>query len=114
MAEPMAILKQLLIADRKQRAPQRRKHRQLIVRPLDGRERGAQRLDFRAIVKRPAAYQQMGNAARLERLDVQAASCPVPEADESAEQQADVTRLDRDEALCLAGLKAEGAVGAMS
>ena len=32
---------QLLVADREQRAAQRREHRQLVVRPLDRRERGA-------------------------------------------------------------------------
>ena len=76
MPELMAIFEQLLIADREQRSPQRRKHRQLIVWPLDGGERGAQRLDFAAIVKRPAADEQMRDAARFERAHVRAASCP--------------------------------------
>ena len=51
MVELMAILEQLLVANRKQRSPQRRKHRQLIVGPLDGRQRCPQRLDFAAIVE---------------------------------------------------------------
>ena len=94
MAELMAILEQLLIPDRKQCAPQRRKHRQLIVWPLDRRERGAQRLDFAAIVKRPAADEQMRDAARFERPDVRPRHV-LSETDEPAEQQADVPGLDR-------------------
>ena len=37
----MAILEQRLVVDREQRAPQRRKHRQLVVGPLDGGKRRA-------------------------------------------------------------------------
>ena len=42
---------ELLVADRKQGAPQRRKRLHLIVWPLDGRQRRAQRLNFAAIVE---------------------------------------------------------------
>ena len=104
MAELMAVFEQLLIPDREQCSPQRRKHRQLIVRPLDRRERGAQRFDFAAIVKRPAADEQMRDAARFERPHVRPRHV-VSEADEAAEQQADVPGLDRDEAFRSPGLK---------
>ena len=107
MPELMAILEQLLIPDRKQRPPQRRKHRQLIVWPLDRRERGAQRLDFAAVVKRPAADQQMLDAARFERAHVRPRHV-LSEADEPPEQQADVPGLDRNQMLFLAWLEADG------
>ena len=44
--------------------------------PFDRRERGPQRLDFAAVVERPAPDQQVGDARALRALDVQAASCP--------------------------------------
>ena len=69
-AEAMHPLEQRLVADREQRPAQRREHRQLVVRPLDRGERGADRLDLLAIVKRAAADQHVRDAARLERLDV--------------------------------------------
>ena len=112
MPELMAILEQLLIPDREQCSPQRRKHRQLIVWPLDRRERGAQRLDFAAVVKRPAADEQMRDAARFERPHVRPRHV-LSEADEPAEQQADVPGLDRDEVLFLARLEADGDRSAM-
>ena len=46
-----AVLQQRFVADREQRATERRKHGQLIVRPLDRRQRRAHRLDFLAAVK---------------------------------------------------------------
>ncbi len=104
-ADPMAILQQLFVADRKQRTPQRCKYRQLVFRPLDGGQRGAQGLDLRAIMKRAAAHQQMGNPARFERLDVGPRHVFL-EANEPAEQQADMARLNRHEVLRLAGPKA--------
>src|SRR5689334_11678689 len=100
MAEPIAILEQLFVADRKQGSPQRRKHRQLIVWPLDGCQRGAQRLDFSAVVERPAAHKQMRDAARLERANVRPRHV-LPEADEPAEQQTNMPRLNRHQMLLL-------------
>ena len=85
----MRPLEQLLVADREQRAAQRREHRQLVVRPLDRGERGADRLDLLAIVERLAADQQVRDAARLERLDVRPRDV-LAEADETPEQDADV------------------------
>ena len=89
------VLEQLFVADREQRAAQRREHRQLIVRPLDRHQRGPQRLDLVAIVKRLAADEQVLHAARLERFDVGARDV-LAEAHEAAEQDADVTRLQRN------------------
>ena len=63
-------VEQLLVADREQRAAQRREHRQLVVGPLDRRQRRAQRLDLLALVEALAADEQVRHAARLERLDV--------------------------------------------
>ena len=65
-----AELEQMLVVDREERALQRREHRQLVVRPLDGGQRRADRLDLFASVKRLAADEQMRNAARLDRVDV--------------------------------------------
>ena len=54
-------------------------------------------------MKRLAADQQVRDAARFERLDVGARDV-LAEADEAAEQQADVPRLDRRAALGAVGL----------
>src|SRR5262245_19761769 len=51
-------------------------------------------------MKRPAAHQQMGDAARFKRLDVGPGHVFL-EADEATEQQADMTRLNRHEVLGL-------------
>src|SRR5581483_7425513 len=69
-AERVAVLQQLFVADREQRAAQDREHRQLVFRPFDGRQGGAQRFDLGAVVKRAAADEQMRDAARFESLDV--------------------------------------------
>ncbi len=93
--EMMRPLEQLLVADREERAAQRRKHRQLVVGPLDRRERGAQRLDLLALVERAAADEHVRDAARLERLDVGARDVGLP-AHEAPEEQADVLGRDLD------------------
>ena len=61
---------QHVVAEREQRAAQRAEDRQLVVRPLDRGERGAQRLDLLALVEALAADEQVRQAARLERLHV--------------------------------------------
>ena len=94
-AEALLPLQQLLVADREQRAPQRREHRQLVVRPLDRGQRRADRLDLLAIVERLAADQHVMHAARLERADVGLRHV-LAEAEEAPEQDADVARLDFD------------------
>src|SRR5687768_18040930 len=86
-ADPMAIFQQLFVTDRKQRPAQSCKYRQLVFRPFDGGKRGAQRLDLRAIMKRAATDQQMGNPARFESFDVRPRHVLLV-ADEAAEQQA--------------------------
>ena len=88
-ARERVILEQLFFADREQRTAQRRKHRQLVFGPLDRGQRGANRIDFLALVERLAADQQVRHAARFERLDVVARDV-VAEMHEAAEQQADV------------------------
>ncbi len=67
------VLEQRFVADREERSSQRPEHRQLIVRPLEGGERRAHRLDLLALVERLAADEQMRDAARFERLHVRAA-----------------------------------------
>ena len=91
----MRPLEQLLVANREERASQRREHRQLVVRPLDRGQRGADGFDFLALVKRSAADEHVRDAARLERLDVGARDVGLP-AHETAEQKADVLRRDLD------------------
>ncbi len=94
-AEAVRPLEQLFVADREERSAQRRKHRQLIVGPLDRGERGAHRLDLFALVERAAADEHVRDAARLERLDVGPRDVGLP-ADEPPEQQADVLGRDLD------------------
>ena len=92
--EPLAVLHQLLVADGEQRPLERGVHRQLVVRPLHRRQRRAQALDFFAQVEGAAADQQMGDAARLQRLDVVTRDVLAPRG-EAPEQQAHVSRRDR-------------------
>ena len=91
-AEALLPLEQLLVADREQRAAQRREHRQLVVRPLDRGERRAEGLDFLAIVEGLAADEHVLDAARLERADVRLRDV-LAETEEPPEQDADVARL---------------------
>ena len=88
-ARDRVILEQLLLADGEQRAVQRGIDRQLVLGPLDGGERGADGIDFLALVEGLAADQQVRNAARFERLDVLARDV-LAEVQEAPEQQADV------------------------
>src|SRR5687767_6197460 len=88
---PVPVLEQLLVANRKQRATQRREDRQLVIWPFDRRKRRAQRFDLLAPVKRAAADQQMVDAARFERVDVSARDVGT-ETDEAPEQQTHMSR----------------------
>ncbi len=88
------ILEQVRVANREKRPAQRREHRELIVRPLDRHQRGAERLNLFAVVKRLAAHEQVVDTARLERFDVLARDV-LTETHEPAEQDADVPRLER-------------------
>ena len=91
----VVVLEQLFVADREQRPAQRREYRQLIVRPLDGGQRRAQRLDLLTIVERLAADEEMGDSTRFERFHVRPGDV-FAVADKPAKQQADVPRLERD------------------
>src|SRR5262249_38691124 len=63
-------LEQVLVADGEQRRAKRRKHRHLIVGPLDRRERRANGLNLFTIVKRLAANEHVADTSCLERLHV--------------------------------------------
>ena len=71
-AEPVTKFEQVLVVDGEQRALQRGKHRQLIVRPLDGGQSRAHGFDLFAAVKRLAADEQMRDPARFDGVDVRA------------------------------------------
>ena len=83
------LREQLLFAEREERPAQRGEHRQRVVGPLDGGERGPQRVDLLAFVERLAADEQVRHAARLERLDIRSRHV-VLVVDETAEQEAHV------------------------
>src|ERR1043166_5923541 len=110
MTDAIAIFQHLLVANRKQRAPQGCKYRQLIFRPLDGRKGRTQSLDLCAIVKGAAADQQMWNSAGFESLDVGPRHVLL-ETDKSAEEQTDMARLNRHPMFRLARPKAERRCG---
>ena len=65
---PVPVLQELLVPDGEERPAQRCEDGQLVVRPLDGGQRGAQRLHLLAVVERASAHQQMTDAARLPAL----------------------------------------------
>src|SRR5204862_8240216 len=92
-ADTMLPFEQILAANREQRAAQRRKHRQLIVGPLDRGQGGAERFDFFAVVEGLAAYQDVMHAAGFERPDVGLRDV-FAETEEAPEQNTDVARLD--------------------
>src|SRR5690348_14826660 len=103
-AKLMTILHQVLIADREEGSAQGRKDRQLIFRPFDGGEGGAQDFDFGTIMKGATADKQMRNAARLECLDVWTGHIFLV-ADETAKQQTNMPSLNRHEVLRFTGSK---------
>ena len=92
-ADALAVREQRLVAEREERAAQRAVDRELVVRPLDRGERGAQALDLLALVERLAADQHVRDAARLERLDVRLRDVGAA-LREAPEQQAHVPRRD--------------------
>ena len=94
-AEVVAVLQQAVVAYGEQSAPQRRKYGQLVVGPLDRRQRRANRLDFLTIVEGLAAHQQVRDVACFEGLHVRPGDVLV-EAGEAAEQEAHVPRPDGD------------------
>src|SRR5512138_1283871 len=109
-AKLMTILQQFLIADREERSAQGRKDRQLIFRPFDGGEGGAQGFDLGTIMKGATAHKQMRNAAGLECLDVRAGHIFLV-ADETAKQHTDMPGLNWYEALRFTGPKTQCGAG---
>src|ERR1041385_7226116 len=100
-AEFIPIFQKLLVIYRKQRAPQCGKNGEFVFRPFNRSKSRADGFDFRAIVKRAAPDEQMRNAARFQSFDI--GPCHVlAKADEAAEQQTYVPRLDRHELFRLA------------
>src|SRR5262245_60468364 len=89
-----AKLEQMLVVNRKQRALERCKDRQLVVRPFDRGERRADRFDLFPPVKGFAADKQMRDAARFDGVYVRPRDV-FAEARESPKQNRDVTRRDR-------------------
>jgi len=94
-SDAIPVLEQQLVGHGEERAADRSEHRQLVVWPLDGGERGAHRLDLLACVEALAADEQVRHPARLERADVVARDV-APPAVEAPEQDADMAGGDRD------------------
>ena len=92
------VLEQLFVANREQRAAQRREHRQLVVRPFDGGESGADGLDLFTPVEGLSADEQVRNPARLDSLEIGMGDVLVV-AREPPEQHRNVPRLNRHAAL---------------
>src|SRR5262245_31308869 len=109
----LAIFQQLLVADRKQRTTQGRKYRQLVFGPLGGGQRSTQSLDLCAIVNRAATDQQMGNASSFKGFDVGPRHVLL-KTDEAAEQEADMTCLNRHQMFGLARPEAQRRRGCQS
>src|SRR6185436_2957920 len=89
----MSIQKEGFVVNREQCPLEGREHRQFILGPLDGGERRSHRVHFFAAVERLAADEQMGNAARLERVDICARDV-LAVMQEAAKQDADMSWLD--------------------
>ena len=83
-----------MVGEGEEAAAQRRIHRQLIVWPLDGAERDAQRIDLLALVKAAAAHQQVWHLPSLQGVDVGTRDVGAP-AGEPTEQDRHVSRLHR-------------------
>src|SRR5262245_26750373 len=94
-ADARAVLEQRLVAHREQWPAQGAIDGQLVIRPLDGGERGAQTLDLLPLMERLAADQHVRDAPRLERLDIRLGDVGAPLRD-AAKEQADVARRHRD------------------
>src|SRR4051812_608057 len=88
-------LEQLLIPDGKECPAQRREHRQFVVGPFDGGERGANALHLFAIVEGLAPDEHMRDAPRLESLQV-ALRHVFAETEKASKQDADVLGRDLD------------------
>ena len=92
--EAVPVCEERFVVDGEQRSAQGREDGELVIGPLDGGQRGAQRPHLFALVKRPAADQQVPNPARLERVDVGPRHVGAPTV-ETPEEQGDVPCIDR-------------------
>ena len=101
--EPVAELEQQLVVDREERSFERGEYRQLVVGPLDRGQRRANRLHLLAPVECLPADEQVRHPSRLDRVDVGPRHV-VAEADEAAEEDGDVARLQRHAHLAPVGL----------
>ena len=88
-------LEQRIVEHREEAAAQHGEDAELIVRPLDGAQRGAQRAHFLAAVEALRAHQQMRDAARFQAAHVFLRQVGA-EIGEAAEENADVLRADAD------------------
>ena len=91
----VAEFQQRVVEHGAQAAAQHGKDAQLVVGPLDGAQRGAQRPDLFAPVERFRPDQQVRDAARLQRAHILLRQVGA-EIREAAEENADVLRLDAD------------------
>ena len=82
-----------VVRQREEGPAQRREDGELVVGPLDGRERVPHGADLLALVERAAADEDVGDAPRLERAHVGAGEV-VAEALEALEEEAHVARVD--------------------
>ena len=84
-----------VVTECEERPPQRREHAELVVGPLDRRERVAKPEHLLARMKRFSADEDVRESARLEGADVGPGDV-LSEVCEPPKEQADVARLDRD------------------
>ena len=63
-------VEQRIVEHREEAAAQHREDAELVVRPFDGAQGGAQRADFLATMKTFRAHQQVGNAARFQAAHI--------------------------------------------
>src|SRR4030095_8707657 len=85
-AEPIGPVEQILVRDCEERTPQRREHRQLVIRPLDRGERGANRLNLFTLVEGASADEHVRDAACFERLEIWSRDVSLP-ADKAPESR---------------------------
>ena len=88
-----SIAQQVRVRDRQKRAPKRGVDRKFVFGPFDRGQNGEQGVDLWAISKGPRADEDMGQAARVERVGVRLGAVGI-EGFEPAEQDPDVARLD--------------------
>ena len=88
-------LEQRVVEHREEAAAQHGEDAELIVRPLDGAQGGAQRAHFFAAVERFRAHQQVRDAARFQAAHIFLRQVGA-EIGEAAEENADVLRAHAD------------------